>query len=186
MRDGERERERWEKEKRRVQRTANFHFARAMINWVSIKKRLQEIALISIQALNRSQSDCFWHCWPNVELDNQEFFPCLFFLFSRVYALSMELKDSAIQISISIHTNPQVLPKVPNICQKIVLKQTRAKEHFVRFVFIYWGILFVSTIITIYKVVRNIAKTGNVGLWLIISTAWHVIRVLPIVDAIAG
>lgn len=87
-----------------------------------------------------------------------------FSLFSRVYALSMELKDSAIQISISIHTNPQVLPKVPNICQKIVLKQTRAKEHFVRFVFIYWGILFVSTIITIYKVVRNIAKTGNVGL----------------------
>lgn len=36
----------------------------------------------------------------------------------------MELKDSAIQISISIHTNPQVLSKVPNICQKIVLKQT--------------------------------------------------------------
>lgn len=91
-------------------------------------------------------------------------FHAIFFLFSRVYALSMELKDSAIQISISIHTNPQVLPKVPNICQKIVLKQTRAKEHFVRFVFIYWGILFVSTIITIYKVVRNIAKTGNVGL----------------------
>lgn len=32
MRDGEREREMREREKRRVQRTANFHFARAMIN----------------------------------------------------------------------------------------------------------------------------------------------------------